>query len=315
MVLSRAKPQADGVPFFPQLTPIGLYYRELITHYNSKYEKPNSDLNFVSLWGYMYVKCEIAQLFDNLVVKLLDYHDQKPYFSFMGSNRIVDTVHTLIQYTQANKLEPYLRSIHEDIILHSESTELKNMFNIQRDPDYDDYVLDLATIPTLKGRRYSDRRREIHTFKHHYPAHSFKTLDLKNIHIQNQMLELFTLWEVQNSPKVNLMESEAFRRILSNQLELQLDGFGLYVEDKLVGFMICEPIDSTYIMSHYAKSNYFYNFAYTMLVYMTACYYAAKNYRSLNFQQDLGIDGLRKYKHLWRPSFFVKKYIISPHEL
>jgi hypothetical protein len=299
-----------SVLFFPHLSPIGLEHKEIITYFSGLYEKPNSDLNFVSLWGYMYSECGISQLNNNLVIKLLDYHDQKPYFSFIGNNKVAETSSVLLEFAKNNGFEPYLRTIHEDI-LDGVIPKLQTKFDIRHDPDFDDYIFDLTLIPQLDGGRYSDRRREIHSFKKKYPEYLFKKIDLASVSIQREITDLFSLWEVQNSPKVSIMESNAFQRVLTHAEELNVEGFGLYVGNIIVGFMLCEPLNDQYVMSHYAKSNYFYNFSYSMLVYLTACYYGSKKYKFLNFQQDLGISGLRIYKRLWRPLSYTHKYIIS----
>jgi hypothetical protein len=299
-----------SVLFFPRLSPIGLEHKEIITFFSGLFEKPNSDLNFVSLWGYMYSECCISKLNDNLVIKLLDYHDQRPYFSFIGNNKIAETSSMLLEYAKENGFEPYLRTIHEDM-LEGDMPKLQTKLDIRRDPDFDDYIFDLALIPQLDGGKYSDRRREIHFFKKKYPEYSFKKIDLTSVLVQREISDLFALWEVQNSPKVSVMESSAFQRVLTHADELSVEGFGLYVGNIVVGFMLCEPLNDHYVMSHYAKSNYFYNFSYSMLVYLTACHYATQKYKYLNFQQDLGISGLRTYKRLWRPVSFTHKYIVS----
>lgn len=296
---------------FPRMTPLSLVHRLDIAYFSSLFEKPNSDLNFVSLWGYMHTRCEVAHLYGNLIFKLLDYHDQNPYLSFVGRERVADTISVILDHVHKLKVKPYLRSIHEDIIglLPSHTSDLP--FSIIRDNDYDDYILDLPEISLLRGRKYSDRKREINHFTLHFPKHTLKKIDLTDVAVRAQLREIFNIWESQNSPKANSMESDAFDRILLHARKFHLEGFGLYIGDRMVSFMVTEPLNETYVMSHYAKSDYNFRFAYSMLVYLVARAYHNRGLKYINFQQDLGIHGLRTYKHLWRPVLFTKKYLIS----
>ncbi len=310
--MSIASHNLHTIPHFPSFTQINSTHKTVIDSFSAIFPHPNSDLNFVSLWGYMHSDCEISRIDNGLIFKLLDYHNRQPYLSYSGATMNLDLVDTLLDYSKQNKFLPHLRTLHTNMFSEDSINLIRGKYNIQKDNDFEDYIFDMDSIQKLKGGHFSDKRREINTFLKTYPEYRFERLDLNNKQVRIDLGELFMIWEKQNSHKSSRMESEAFLRVIIHSENLKLEGFGIYIGNKLVGFMLCERLNGEYIMSHFAKSDYNYKFAYSMLVYQTVCYYALQGYKYLNFQQDLGIEGLRKYKKLWRPIFYTEKYIISP---
>ena len=50
-------------------------------------------------------------------------------------------------------------------------------------------------------------------------------------------------------------------------------------------------------------------------LYATALHLEKRGVKYFNIEQDLGIDGLRKWKTSYQPVFFLKKYKITPKSL
>jgi hypothetical protein len=81
------------------------------------------------------------------------------------------------------------------------------------------------------------------------------------------------------------------------------------VEKELVGFSISSIINKEYLLCHFTKGN---------IKYVGVYEYMLKNYGAhavniaqfMNYEQDLGLPGLRFSKNSFRPSSFLKKYVI-----
>ncbi|MFO0703924.1 MAG: phosphatidylglycerol lysyltransferase domain-containing protein [Patescibacteria group bacterium] len=312
--MSIATHNLKTIPVFPHFVPINLSHKTVIDGLNNIYTEPNSDLNFVSLWGYMHVGCEISRLGKNLIYKLLDYHSQKPYYSFIGNDCIMDTIDALLYHAKEAGYLQYLRTIHKRMIDSELHAKIAANFKIERDYEYDDYILDIHKSLKLEGRDYSGRRKEISSFQDRYKSYIFKKINIHNTTERDHLLELFNTWEEQNSHKVNENETNAFRRILDHHELLGIDAFGIYIDEKFIALIISEHLNKDFVMFHYGKTDKNFRNATTMLMHKLMEYYDKEKYRYINIQQDLGIEGLRTYKRLWRPSFYTEKYLISPKQ-
>ena len=85
----------------------------------------------------------------------------------------------------------------------------------------------------------------------------------------------------------------------------------MFVGDELAGFTINELLDSEFAVLHFEKAhakNHVGIFQFLMLE--TAKYLHNLNIKYLNYEQDLGILGLRKHKQSYYPAYMLKKYTV-----
>jgi hypothetical protein len=87
-------------------------------------------------------------------------------------------------------------------------------------------------------------------------------------------------------------------------------GLGVFVHDKLGAFLTQEILDEQYAVVHFEYGDIAYSGITSVIRQASAKYLADQGRVSINFEQDLGIPGLRKAKALWRPTSYLKKYII-----
>jgi len=85
----------------------------------------------------------------------------------------------------------------------------------------------------------------------------------------------------------------------------------IYNRHSLIGFTIFEILDNGYAVSNFQKVNLIYDGASESINYSLAKYLKKQGCIYINFQQDMGIPGLRRAKLDYDPTF-LKKYIISP---
>ena len=85
----------------------------------------------------------------------------------------------------------------------------------------------------------------------------------------------------------------------------------IYIDDILVGFCIYELLDNGWAISHFGKcDNTFLNlYEYMMISVLREL--NSRNYTFLNYEQDLGLPGLRASKSSSIPTKFLYKYTIS----
>ena len=79
-----------------------------------------------------------------------------------------------------------------------------------------------------------------------------------------------------------------------------------------MGFTVYEILSSEYAISHFAKADISYHRAINdMLNWEEAKVLDERGIKYFNWEQDLGIPGLRKSKEKYKPTFFLKKLSIK----
>ena len=103
-------------------------------------------------------------------------------------------------------------------------------------------------------------------------------------------------------------ENEAINKVLDSWLDLSNHIFGyiLFVNDNIVGYTIGEKQDKENIIIHFEKALYDVRGAYPAINKLTL--QNMLQYKIVNREQDLGIEGLRRAKEEYNPIGFIKKY-------
>lgn len=301
----------DEIPIFPIFRELRESDRDVINKFIEKYP-PYSDYNFVSLWSWnIKEQFRISQLNKNLVIRFTDYITGEPFYSFLGVKEVNDTVEQLFALMRREGIDLKLKLIPE---VSYSKLENKGHYYIEEDPDNYDYVLSLERLKEQEEGKLSTRRRMIKKFKEEFKPHLQK-LDLSNPANQQQILSVCKQWEMQKGldPDEATHVFEALRRLLMNGFLSKICGFGVYVQDRLVGYSINEILNDQYALGHFMQCDLHTSTAiYAYLMQETAPHFIESGCRQINIEQDLGIPGLRKWKESYKSHIFLKKFIIRP---
>ncbi len=299
------------IPQFPQFKQLELEDKEAIESITSSYP-PYSDYNFVSIYSYNTDNsAQISLLNDNLVVKFPHYISTQAFYSFFGTNNIVETATTLLQFAKEKKDDTTLQLIPEVSILADPL--LQEKFIVEEDIDNFDYVLSVQGLSHLEGKEYAVKRNFVNRFIKKYPHHVAKELDVADTDIHKEIHDLFQLWG-QNGNKTedeSANELKAITRLLDAASHFQLFSLGIYVDEKLIAFSINELVQEKYAVIHFEKADISYEGVFQYMKHITAKMLGEKEYVFINYEQDLGLEGLRKAKQSYHPVSFLKKFIIK----
>lgn len=299
------------IPYFPIFKKLELKDKETIENIIKQYP-PYSDYNFVSLWSYNTKESiEISLLNENLAVKFVDYFGIEHFYSFLGNKKVEDTIKTLLSHSNVNNVGKELILIPEINI--SSNTKISKNFLVIEDLDNFDYVLSVQEISKLTGNKYGAKRNFVNRFIKNYPETTAATFDLKNKDIQQQIEKLFFLWEKLSNKTRSETENEltSIRRLLKSAAAFNLVSIGLFTKNKLVAFSINEVLHDNYAIIHFEKADTSFIGIFQYLKQQTAIHLEKLGCKYINYEQDLGIPGLRKSKEQWNPVRFLKKYTIS----
>lgn len=300
---------------FASLKNLELSDLQVIQSFTTKFQ-PYSDYNFVSLWVYdTNSEIKFGFINNNLVVKFTDYITSKSFYSFMGTNKIVETSSTLLDLSQQEGLGNSLKLIPS---LDASIVELlsSNGFLVSEDPDNFDYIYDIHNHIEMVGPAYARHRNLIHRFHEISPTAECHLIDINDAQIQKELLKTFDLWKHAKAEKKDTdmdldHEFTAFKRLLKSSGEFDLVTLGLFIDNNLQGFIIGELLHSEYAMGHFKKFAMHLDGISRVLEHELAKKLIVAGCKYINAEQDLGITGLKTSKQSWNPVFYLKKCVIS----
>lgn len=299
------------IPEFPNFKKLELADKEEVEKFTSKFP-PYSDFNFTSLWAWdTDSERMVSKLNGNLVIRFTDYENCEPFFSFIGSNDLENTAHKLIDFAKKLNISPILRCVPEELV----NSLLKSSLLVEEDRDNFDYIFSISELLNLKGVKFKEKRHSATRFLREYPNASFKIKELSNKNIREQIISVFHRWEdkKQSDKKTYdfAYEEKAINRLLQIPDNHNLIISCVLLDDVMIGFSVDEILSSGYAISHFIKADISFSGIYDFLNKEVSKHLAGQNITLWNWEQDLGIENIRKSKTSYHPINFLKKYKIS----
>jgi len=298
------------IPEFPNFKEIELSDKAYIKSLTSKF-KPYSDFNFTAIWSWswdMNQKMMLSQLNKNLVVLFNDYVSRQHFLSFIGDNKVSETALQLIEYSEKNYKIGLLKLIPEEIA----NVLSKSEFIIDPDRDSYDYIYSIKDLANMDKWSGESQSRAIRKFIREHPNYTIKQYSISEI-VKDEYLEMFKRWSKNkniNNP-FELNEFKAFKKFFQNDDD-NIKIVSLFVDNILIGFNIYEIISDDYANCSFSKADTKYHSSiYDMLDWEEAKILNNKKIKYYNWEQDLGISGLRYSKEKYKPLFFLKKFIVG----
>jgi len=177
-------------------------------------------------------------------------------------------------------------------------------FHIEEDRDNFDYLYDRQALAELTGRKFHKKRNLIKAFLKNF---TYTGEPLLESHLPAALQILEDWMQGREDPG----DYQAAKEALVHAEELQLCGGIYYVEDRPVAYSLGEEnARGTSFIIHFEKavSGYkgvwqFVNQAFASIL--------PEQYDTINREQDLGNEGLRRAKHSYKPIGYVKKYRVQ----
>lgn len=296
------------LPTFPDLKALEKTDRQEIEQV-TKHFLPYSDYNFTSLWCWdTKQKIRVGILNNNLIVRFTDYLNGEEFFSFMGRTMANETANRLLLEAEKIGIRPVLSLIPEETAKLLDS----KLFLINEDRDGFDYVYPIENLSTYKGNKLGAKRNFLNRFTKNYKSET-RVINLNESLIQQQLLKNFSEWASEKGLSDDNTQNElsAIKRLflLDNQ---NIVAIGIFVADQLVGFSIDEVLNNSFSLLHFEKGklNTFVGL-FPFIMQQTTEILKTKGSSFLNYEQDMGIPGLRKGKMSYHPSQMLKKYTIT----
>lgn len=174
-----------------------------------------------------------------------------------------------------------------------------------------DYVYLQSDLSSLSGKKYHSKRNHISVFSKQYEW-QYKAITDENA---SDVLECMEKWYTQNADRFNRhmqCEKDGIKIMLCNMQTLNISGGAIYVDGKVVAFTLGSPINRDVFDIHIEKALSEYATAYTVINNEFAK--TLTDYKYINREDDLGLEGLRKAKLSYKPNLLLKKYLCIPKQ-
>lgn len=187
--------------------------------------------------------------------------------------------------------------------------ELSEDYIVTEHRDAFDYIYLQSDLANLRGKKYHSKRNHISAFSKQYKW-QFEEITNENA---KDVLNCAEEWYKENFnryDKYMQCEYEGIKTILQNLNTLAVRGGAIYVDGKVVAFTLGSPINNEVFDIHIEKALSKYATAYTLINNEFAK--TLSEYKYINREDDLGLEGLRKAKLSYKPEILLKKYLCVP---
>jgi len=294
-----------------QFIELSLDNKHLILEHVAKFDS-YSDYNFASLFHWnVQGSIQFAFVGKALVLKMTDYLSGTEFLSVLGDEDIDDAIKECVATAKALNIDPTLRLVPEITV-----NNIKDKMNVsvEEDSDSHDYILDVASLAEMRASVYRGKRNLLNRFNRLYGEMAQSgPLDLTNEEVKDQVIKLADSWRhnTKQNSQDTLNEFIAIERSIKHSHHLNVRGFGVFIGGELAAFSIIEDLPDYGVMLHFDKADTKYVGIYEYLKNSMAVYLQNEGKRWINFQQDLGIEGLRTMKESYKPIRKLKKHTVS----
>ena len=291
---------------YPEFTEVDLSVQKELEAELSKYDS-YSDFNFVSLFCWNADNSSaVSRLGDGLVIRLSDYLGNGQNYSYISnskdSRKYIDIVLTTVKK---------LKFVPEHTVkLISDMTGL----NIKEDLDNFDYIYSVSKLSTLEGGKLKKKRNKVNNFEKEMDEQTLiKHLDKITKQHKSEIEILFKKWCNENKKSFDSQKDEyaAVHRAIENLDQLGLIFTELRHNGELMGFSINQVLQDGSAVCHFEKTLNAHKNISPYLVREVAIMLNKKGCKYVNWEQDLGLEGLKQAKSSYKQEYFLKKYTIS----
>lgn len=298
-------------PGFPRFKKLELRDRGSIERLTERFP-PYSDYSFASLLSWdSRGEAAWSVLRGNLVVRFAGYlPGQLPFYSVIGASEIDATIGELIDLAAASS-DSALRLVPQTVV--DQITDPRR-YRIEEDPDNHDYVLLASDVADCRGARFEPKRKRINRFlRLHGDDARVEDLDLSDAGTKAEIGEVFSAWERERGLDRAFTAEElgAITNMLEYAPALDLTSVGVSIGRRLKAFSIYDVRDDGFAIAHFEKADVSYPGLFQYLKQQVAARVRDRGSEFINYEQDLGLPGIRREKRSWYPVTQLKKYVVT----
>lgn len=183
-------------------------------------------------------------------------------------------------------------------------------FNIQYERNWADYIYSREKLAVLAGKKLHGKRNHIKRFMERYPEWCYEPLSKDNMDDCVTMAENWCQINCCKEDDEKEEESHLVVRALHNFEQLNMKGGLLRTRDGVIAFTLGSPITLDTFDVSFEKAYGEIQGAYAMINQQFVIH-ELQNYKYVNREEDIGIEGLRKAKLSYYPEILLEKGLVT----
>lgn len=307
----------NHLPVFPLFRPFNI---DDIDWYNIFYLEnklnPYADVHYANLLTWLNINSDlnISKLDDNTIIFRYNnpLNSNETNFLPLSKELTNETLKRIFQHIDSSGISASIQEVPSIIC-----NKLDRMiWTINDYRDGFEYIYNVEEQMKLEGPNFSNQRRVKSHFERVH-ANNKIDINLTNCTEENakNIIQDFVASNRSNHNVIaaedNIYESKVIKKGLDIAGFLQKKLFTIAIDDEIVAIVIISPLDDETISLSHIKVNYSIRDIFNYSFYQLAKLLQNTNVKEINFEQDLGITGMRFHKEILRPSRMLKKTTIS----
>ena len=187
----------------------------------------------------------------------------------------------------------------------------KEKYEFNQNRNASDYIYLTENLANLSGKKYHSKRNHINSFNKKF-VWRYEEINENNIEKVKLCAQKWYAENIDKRDSYLLCEKSGVETILNNMELLKVKGGAIIIEDSVVAFTLGSSINNDVFDIHIEKALKDYAEAYTVINNEFAK--RLIDYKYLNREDDMGLEGLRKAKLSYKPEIILNKYYCKPKE-
>jgi hypothetical protein len=287
-----------SLPAYPAFKPLGLEDRAVFEDYLDRDPSPVCELHFANIFIWKDSEHPRWTILDGSLCVLVEPENEPPYvLPLVGGERRSETLATCLRHA------PRLSRVPEEFVRRFGAG-----FRAEEDPVNFDYLYRVEDLAELKGKRYDGKRNRIRkfesTFAHEY--HALTEADLPGcVRLLDEWFE-----GKRNGDACVTADKRAIVQALSTFGPLGLRGGVVEVGGRIEAFTLGGRLtaDTVVIPIEIANPGLVGLAQWINREFVRREW---RDFRLVNREQDMGLEGLRRAKMSYQPVGLVKKYNLT----
>lgn len=261
----------------------------------------------IYLWSEVY-HTEIAYTDNVLYIRYMN--EGEYYFAFPIVKKGLKAAFDNLMHDCENKNIEFKLGIIEHGMFEIIEKLYPGQFQITYHRDSADYVYSIEKLASLAGKKYHGKKNHINKFKKTYEKWNYESISDENV---EECIEMVKAWGIENDCYNNVSKAEeicVMIKGLKQMKELSLKGGLIRAGDRVAAVTLGEPVNDKMFVIHFEKAFANIQGAYPM-INQQFILNELMDYRYVNREEDMGLEGLRKAKESYNPEFMVEKGVVT----
>ena len=284
-----------------QFEPISLEKQQDYLKMLARCPQVASDYSFMNIWAWA-EDYGLTWAWSDDCVWIRQSRPEVLYWAPVGSWSDIDWGTRLLEGTGDSTI--FIRI--PDQLVEIWQTTFSDRATFEEERGHWDYVYSVSELVDLKGNRFHKKKNLLNQFVRKY-EYTYVPFEPQLIGQAMAMQESWCTWRDCESSPILSAENRAIYRVLENWDQLtRTVGGAILVDGAMVAYTVAEALTPQSIVIHFEKGDTRFKGVYQAINQMFLAH-NARDFLTVNREQDLNDEGLRKSKLSYNPLEFMRK--------